>query len=396
MKRRALLQLPLFAGGALALSRPAYACPERMRGTGDLGIIVERASGSVLVVDNTERKVLGRVEGLGDLSHASAVFSRDERFAYVFGRDGGLTKVDILQQSIVARKVQAGNSIGGAISDNGRLIAVSNYEPGGVKVFDAVSLEEVASIPAISADGKVSKTVGLVEAPGALFVFCLYDAGEIWVADFSEGNVPKLAKYAGAGALPYDGILVDGRHYMAGLFGEDGLAFLDLWDGAPRLQKVLRPAGAPREKLPVYKMPHLGGCGVANGKILLPAAGQHELIVLDAGTFQETGRLPMAGQPVFAVVRPGGRYAWVNFALPNNDTVQVVDIASLRIVHEFKPGPAVLHMEFVSKGTEAWVSVRDADRVDVYNASTFAKLAELPAQKPSGIFFTPRAHRLGA
>jgi protein NirF len=53
-------------------------------------------------------------------------------------------------------------------------------------------------------------------------------------------------------------------------------------------------------------------------------------------------------------------------------------------------------MEFVSKGTEAWVSVRDADRIGVYNAATFAKLAELPAQKPSGIFFTPRAHRLGA
>ncbi len=396
MKRRAFLQMPLIAGGALALARPAYACPERLRGTGDLGIIVERASGSVLIADTTGRKILGRVEGLGDLSHASAVFSRDERFAYVFGRDGGLTKIDILQQSIAARKVQAGNSIGGAISDDGRLIAVSNYEPGGVKVFDAHSLEEVTNIPAVTADGKASKTVGLVDAPGSLFVFCLYDAGEIWVADFSQGNTPKLVKYTGAGELPYDGILADGRHYMAGLFGEDGLTILDLWAEAPRPQKILRPAGPPREKLPVYKMPHLGGCGVASGKILLPAAGQHELIVLDAGNLQEIGRLPMAGQPVFAVVRPGGRYAWVNFALPDNDTIQVVDISALRVVHEFKPGPAVLHMEFLSKGTEAWVSVRDADRVDVYNATTFAKLAELPAQKPSGIFFTPRAHKLGA
>lgn len=119
MKRRSFLKLPLLAGGAFAINRPAYACPERMRGTGDLGIIIERASGSVLVVDTTARKTLGRVEGLGDLSHASAVFSRDERFAYVFGRDGGLTKVDILEMAIAARKVQAGNSIGGAISDMG-------------------------------------------------------------------------------------------------------------------------------------------------------------------------------------------------------------------------------------------------------------------------------------
>ena len=37
----------------------------------------------------------GRVEGLGDLSHASVVFSRDGASAYVFGRDGGLTMVDL-------------------------------------------------------------------------------------------------------------------------------------------------------------------------------------------------------------------------------------------------------------------------------------------------------------
>ena len=44
----------------------------------------------------------------------------EERFAYVFGRDGGLTKIDILTRTIVRRVVQAGNSIGGAISDDGR------------------------------------------------------------------------------------------------------------------------------------------------------------------------------------------------------------------------------------------------------------------------------------
>ena len=68
--------------------------------------------------------------------------------AYVFGRDGGLTKVDLLTGRIVKRILQAGNSIGGAISQDGRLIAVSNYEPGGVRIFDADTLEPVADIPA--------------------------------------------------------------------------------------------------------------------------------------------------------------------------------------------------------------------------------------------------------
>ena len=136
--------------------------------TGDLGLVVERETGSLLVIDQSDHAAIGRIEGLGDLSHASLVYSPDERFAFVFGRDGGLTKVDILDQAIVGRVMQAGNSIGGAISDDGRLVAVSNYEPGGVRVFDAETLELVADIPATwGKDGKqLSKTVGLVDVPG--------------------------------------------------------------------------------------------------------------------------------------------------------------------------------------------------------------------------------------
>ncbi len=84
----------------------------------------------------------------------------------------------------------------------------------------------------------------------------------------------------------------------------------------------------------------------------------------------------------------------VNFAHPLNDTVQVVDVPSLEVIHEFKPGPAVLHLEFTPRGHEVWISVRDADRVDIYDTGTFEKVGELPMGKPSGIFFTSRANRI--
>ncbi|MCB1958399.1 MAG: protein nirF, partial [Rhodocyclaceae bacterium] len=115
----------------------AHQPDQALRGTGDLGIVIERATGSVQVVDHSTLESLGRIEGLGDLSHAHATYSRDGRFAYVFGRDGGLTKVDLLERRIARRIIQAGNSIGGAISQDGRLVAAQNYQPGGVKVFDA-------------------------------------------------------------------------------------------------------------------------------------------------------------------------------------------------------------------------------------------------------------------
>ena len=125
-----------------------------LRGTGDLGVVIERATGSVQVVNSTTRTSLMQVKGLGDLSHASIVYSRDARYAFVFGRDGGLTRVDILKGEITHRVIQSGNSIGGAISQDGKLVAVSNYTPGGVKVFKADTLELVDEIPAVYGDGK--------------------------------------------------------------------------------------------------------------------------------------------------------------------------------------------------------------------------------------------------
>ncbi|WIW49814.2 cytochrome D1 domain-containing protein [Bradyrhizobium sp. 62B] len=381
---------------ALLLLMPMLASAAELRGTGNLGLVVERATGSVLIVDATERNSIGRVEGLGDLSHASAVFSPDQRYAYVFGRDGGLTKVDMLTSTIAKRIVQAGNSIGGAISDDGALIAVSNYEPGGVKVFDARTLDPVANIPAIGEGGKASKTVGLVDLPGRRFAWALYDAGEIWIGDLTNVETPAITRLTNVGKLPYDGnVTPDGRHYLAGLFGEDGVVHVDTWRAPLKAERILNGYGRGQEALPVYKMPHLEGWGAVGDKLLLPAVGHHELIAVDLRSFAEVGRTATHGQPVFAVARPDGRHVWVNYAHPFNDTVEIVDTETLKVIHRLTPGPAVLHMEFTPRGNEVWVSVRDADRIDVYDATSFVKKTEILAQKPSGIFFTARATRIG-
>jgi len=357
--------------------------------TGDLGLVIERATGSVLLIDQSEQAALARIEGLGDLSHASLVYSPDERFAYVFGRDGGLTKVDIVTRTISKRVMQSGNAIGGAISDDGQLVAVSNYEPGGVRVFDADTLEMVADLPT------GSKTIGLVDAPGRRFVFTLWDAGETWIADFSN-TTPKITKINDIGTNPYDALITaNGRTYIAGLFGQDGLTALDLWDESPVPQHILPNYGRGKQEMPVYKMPHLEGWALADGEFVLPAVGHHEVLWIDAVDLIETGRTQTHGQPVFAMARPDGRHVWVNFAHPLNDTIQIIDTQSKKIIHELKPGPAVLHMEFTPRGHQVWVSVRDSNKVMVYDTQTFEKVGELDATSPSGIFFTARAHKTG-
>lgn len=367
------------------------------RGTGDLGIVIERADGSVQVIETSTNTSLGRIEGLGDLSHASAVYSRDEQFAYIFGRDGGLSKIDIINKKLVNRIMQSGNSIGGAISQDGRLVAVSNYKPGGVKVFAADSLELVADIPAIyGPHDQRSKVIGLVDAPGQRFVFSLWDAGEIWVADMSDASKPKITKFKDIGINPYDALITpDGRYYIAGLFGEDGMAMLDLWNLDAGVKRILDGYGKGKQKLPVYKMPHLEGWAIAGNYAFVPAVGHHEVLVINTLDWSEAGRIKVHGQPVFVMARPDGRNIWVNFAVPNNDTLQVIDTQSLKIIKTLTPGKGVLHMEFEPRGGEVWASVRDEDRLAVFNTETFEELTSFAAKKPSGIFFTSRAHRIG-
>ncbi len=278
-----------------------------LRGSGDLGVLIERADGSVQILDGTAKTSLARVEGLGDLSHASLVFSRDQRYAYVFGRDGGLTKLDLLAQRIDKRLIQGGNSIGGAISQDGRLVAVSNYEPGGVKVFDSRTLELVAEIPAT-----------------------------------------RLPGY-----------------------------------------------GRGQRKLPVYKMPHLEGWTIASDQAFVPAVGHHQVLVLDARDWKQTDAIDVAGQPVFVMTRPDDRQIWVNFAYPDNDKVQVIDSETHEVIETLRPGPGVLHMEFSGRGDQVWISVRDADQLQVWDPYRLKRIGSLPARSPSGIFFSHRAQHIG-
>jgi protein NirF len=374
---------------AALLVAAAPALADEVRATGDLGLVIERATGSLLVIDRSDHASIGRIEGLGDLSHATLTYSPDERYAYVFGRDGGLTKVDMVTQTIAKRIVQGGNSIGGAISDDGKLIAVSNYEPGGVKVFDAGTLDEVADIPA------GAKTIGLVDVPGRRFAWATWETGEAFMADFSGPEV-AVTKLGDVGRNPFDAVLTDDAHtFLVGLFGEKGVTAIDLWDEHPEPVRFLKDYGKTEDDLPVYKMPHLQGWAFTEGQYVLPAVGQHELLWVDRQSLAEVARTPVHGQPVFIIAQPGSPFVWVNFATPLNDTVQVVDSRTHQVVRTLTPGAAVLHMEFAPRGAEVWISARDDNRVMIYDTRTFALVGEIAAESPSGIFFTARAHRIG-
>lgn len=237
--------------------------------TGDLGVVIERATGEVQIVNHTSNEVLSEISGLGDLSHASIVYSRDQLFAYVFERDGSLTKIDLLQDKINKQIIQFGNSIGGAISQDGKLFAVSNYMPGGVKVFNSDTSELGAEIPASILENKEKNEDG----------------------------------------SPYRSIVVspDGRYYIAGLFGEDGMAMLDLWYPEKGTKRVLENYGKGDAKLPVYKMPHIEGWAIAGEFAFVPAVGQHKVLVVNTKTWEQVAEIEAHSQPIFVIAQPDGR-----------------------------------------------------------------------------------------
>ncbi len=380
----------------LALPIISFACDVN-HSTGDMGIVIERATGSILIVEHSDDTVICRVKGLGDLSHASAVYSRDQAFVYIFARDGGLSKVDIRQGKIVKRIVQGGNSIGGAISQSGKYIAVSNYEPGGIKVFRSSDLSLVADIPApIEGSDQLSKTVGLVDVPGEKFVYSSFEGNDIFMVDMSEEKSPKITQIKNVGKQPYDGLVSDdGRFYIAGLFGEDGLSLVDLWQSELSAKKIMNHYGKGEEKFPVYKMPHLEGWAMNRENAFLPAIGQRQLLVVDTLTWKEKTRIPIKANPVFAMAQPDGRQIWVNFAYPDNQWLQIIDVMAMQVIKTIEAGEGVLHMEFSPRGEKVWVSVRNKNEIHIYDTKTLELLKVLKAESPSGIFFTNRAHKIG-
>ncbi|MBF0633421.1 MAG: protein nirF [Nitrospinae bacterium] len=362
-------------------------------GTGALMVIIERESGSVVVVDSAQdHKVLGRIEGLGVLHHATISFSRDARYAYVVSRDGLLSKIDLVKLTLASQVKVGESTIGLAVSQDGKTIAVSNYRPGNIVMVADDTFKIIKTI-----DADKSKTVGLVDAPDNLFVVGLMDANAVWVIDANDPAFPVIRKYEDIGEKPYDGLLTpDGRFYVSGLFNSPWITMIDLWN-------IEKPTRVPLPKLetegkekPVLKIPHLEGWVVAGDEIFAPVIGGSGLAVVDKKTQKVSRTIKLNGFPVFSITAPDSRTIWVNYVMGDyHDTVDVIDTRSKEVVKTLKPGPGIYHMQFTPKGEAVYISSNGSSKVLVYDTRTYKLIKEIPAKKPSGVFCSDRAHKFG-
>ena len=375
-----------------------------LSGTASIMVIVEREAGSVMIIDSSEHKLLGRVTGLGNLNHATVKFSKDGRYAYVISRDAYVSMIDLFTLTVIKRVKAGDDSVGGVMSQDGKYLALSNYIPGEVRILSSATLETVKVIPALREfpDGKkeVSRTVGLVDAPGNLLIFSLMDADGLWVVDAGDENFPVVKKFWDIGNTPYDALITpDGRNYIAGFLGSDWVGLLDTWDmtEVKRIStiKIRGDGDKELETVPLWKVPHLKGWAIAGGLAVLPAVQREVALVYNTRDWQLIAEIPLVGTALYTVSGPDNRYVWIDIVGKNGDIIQVIDLKTLDVVKTFSPGKGATHPQFTTKGNAVYISLMDEDRVVVYNPNTFEKIKEFPAKRPSGIFSAERGHKFG-
>jgi len=362
-------------------------------GTGALMVVVEREKGSVLVIDSAQdHKILGEVNGLGVLHHASVSFSRGGRYAYIISRNGLLSKIDLVNLK-VASQIKVGESaVGLAITQDNKYIAISNYKPGNIVIVSDETFKIVKTIPADR-----SKTVGLVDAPGNLLVVSLMDTDQIWVIDAGRPDFPVIKKYENIGEKPYDALLTpDGRYYIVGLFHSPWVAMIDLWNPEEVVKIPLpRPEGKA-DKPPVLKIPHLEGWIMADDYLYAPVVGGSGIAVIDRKDWNPVKFIPLAAHPVFAMARPDMRQIWANYVMgEHHDKIEIIDVKSQKVIKTLTPGNKIFHMGFTPKGRAAYVSSYGDDKLLVYDTKTFELVKAIPADKPSGVFCSNRSSIFG-
>jgi len=379
----------------LVLSALVLASAVGAQGVGSRVFIVEREAGSLAVYDLATRELLPeRISGLGNLRHATMIFSPDLRFGYLSSRSGQVSRIDLDKLTRAGEVLTSESSIDNAISQDGRWIATAEYAPGGVTVIDARTLEVVARLAAES-----SRVTGIVDAPGNRFVCVLMEGKEIWIIDASGAKiaVERRIPLDGAG-MPYDAMITpDGRFYVVGHLESDSVSILDLSAPEAGVRRVsLRDPSKHYARDTPVKLPHLASWAVAGPWIFVPLVGEDRLAVLDRSTFAFKSSIPLRGHPVYAVRSPTEREVWVSFSGEKDDAfVQVIDVERLEVVATIELAGRIYHMDFTPRGSHVLVSANRANKLLLVNAAT-REIEDVEAvDSPSGIFGPWRAFRIG-
>jgi protein NirF len=364
-------------------------------------LVVERDSGALAVYDYAERRLLPeRIEGLGDLTHATMTFSPDLRHGFLATRSGRLVRIDLATARASGEVQTSKNSIDNAVSHDGRTIAVAEYVPGGITLVDAATLAVKRRHEATfqrGGEAMSSRVTGMVDAPGNKFVCVLIEGQEIWILDASRGDFPIERRIPAGEGMPYDAMITaDGRFYVVGKLGTARIAVLDLAHPTAVREVSLADPEAPAAQEPPKKLPHMASWAVAGRHVFVPLVGEKRMAVLDRETFAFQRSIPLRGHPVYAVRSPTEREVWVSFSGATDDAyLQIIDTERLAVTGELLVGKRIYHLDFTPRGSHVLVTANQDNALFLIDALSRQIVDRQPLRSPSGVFGPWRAFRIG-
>lgn len=386
----------------LMLALALFIGPAGAGGLGSRVFVVERETGSLAVYDFMQRQLLpNRIGGLGNLRHATMIFTPDLRYGFLATRGGKISRIDLQTLQPAGEIVASNSSIDNAVSHDGRYIATAEYTPGGVTIIDAENLEIRKRLPAFfERDGKrlASRVTGMVDAPGNRFVCVLMEGAEIWIIDASRPDFPIEHRIPTPDPSPYDAMITpDGRYYLVGHLGTTRVSLLDLRHPENGVRSIsLADPDVQFAKSAPAKLPHMASWAVVGNRVFMPLVGESRLGIIDRTTWRFERSIALRGHPVYAVGSPTGKEVWVSFSGQADDAyVQVINTETLTPVKTIKAGQRIYHMDFTPRGSHVLVSANKANKLLLINAHTYEIEHQQDIFSPSGIFGVWRAFRIG-
>jgi len=371
----------------------------------NLFVVVESGDHHVTILDGDRLEPITRFPSRFAL-HGGPKFSPDGRFVYFASRDGWITKYDLYGLKVVA-EVRAGiNTRNLAISHDGRVVAVANYLPHSLVLFDAADLTPLKVIEARDFRGKTTSRVSAVyqAAPRESFVVALKDVPEVWEVSYA---VDPPTTYSGLVHSYEKGMVeaVPAKDPTFPIRRTELTEPLDDFFFTPSYRALIGSArdggravvvhlDVRREiaELPLPGLPHLGS-GISwlrDGRRIMatPHIKEGLVSIIDLDDWKVIKTIETLGPGFFLRSHENTRYAWVDvFFGPNKDAVHVIDKQTLEIAATLRPAPGktAAHVEFTRDGRYALLSIWENDgAIVVYDAETLEEVKRLPMVKPAG------------
>lgn len=358
----------------------------------NLMLITERETSGIAVMDGDTHTLLGSISA-SYRAHGYTMHPTDKRWAYNVGRDGWLMKIDLYSLR-VAIKIRVGlDSRGIAISDNGKYVIVGNYIPNSAVILDADTLEPIKEIitEGKNPQGEFVKSRVCITSDvspdlvGPYFILALKEAGQLWRIDWSKTEFP-IDKIEDVGNILHDGFLsFDNERFYIASQTDNWMAIADV-----RNWKLVK-------KLETGKKPHPGSGAVwsANGKEYGATVhiGEGMVTIWDLGNNEIVAQIPTSGPGLFIRAAENNPYVWADctFGKPSNE-IYAIDKQTFKVAHVIREGTKTVHPELTVDGKFVYISDWQENKVRVYNAYTFKKVAEVQVNTPTGIFNTSRRH----